>query len=161
MATPADEFMEVLKRQEDLHPDLALYIEKTSFGVCLRHPLVYGLFYTPQMNAMYNEQYKAKKQYIAQKLEEKNYSGVIWMYERPYRMEKFTEIAHNLSDKEYWDLLGSIWADSENLWQYGFMLGHLLNSPRPGRENMMDDDERELLTKLPEQFTGLEAVRST
>lgn len=157
MSNPSDEIMDVLKRQEDLHPDLALCIEKTSFPgsgiVCLRHPLVYGLFYTPQMNAMYNAQYKAKKEYIAKKLEEKDYSGLIWMYERPYRMEKFVEISHDLSDKEYWKLLGSIWADSENLWQYGFILGHLLNSPRPGRENMMDEDEQKLLAELPEQFT--------
>jgi len=150
--TMTPEYVELLTRQEELHPDLKPYVEKASFGACLRHPLVYGLFYTPEMNALYNEQYKHKQEYISNQLKKNNYSSIIWMYERPYRLEKFTEIAHNLSDKEYWELLGSIWSDSENLWQYGFMLGRLLNSSRPGRENMMNDDEQSLLSKLPEQF---------
>lgn len=146
------DLMDVLKRQEELHPDLAPYVEDCSFGKCLRHPLVYGLFYTPQMNAMYNEQYKAKTEYIQRSLKEKNFSSYIWMHERPYRLEKFTEIADDLSDTEYWELLGSIWSDSENLWQYAPWLRHLLNSPRPGRENMMDDSEREFLKTLPDEF---------
>lgn len=149
----ADKFNDLLHRQEELHADLLPYVEDCSFGQCLRHPLVYGLFYTPQMNAMYNAQYEAKKKYIASSLEEKNYSSYIWLHERPYRMEKFTEIIDEIDDKEYWKLLGSIWSDSENLWQYGSMLGHLLNIPRPGRENMMDEDEQKFIAQLPEEFT--------
>lgn len=70
----------------------------------------------------------------------------------PYRLEKFAEIQDELSDKEYWELLGSIWSDSENLWQYGYMLGWLINSSRPGREFMMEDNEKKFLDTLPDEF---------
>jgi hypothetical protein len=147
------ELQELFEKQEDLHPDLVPYLENTKIGLALRHPLVYGIFYTPQMNAMYNKQYKAKLEYIEKSLQEKNYSSYLWMHERPYRMQKFVEIIHEVSDNEYWELLASIWIDSENLWQYHFTLGNLLNNKRPGREKMMDSTEVEFLQKLPDEFT--------
>jgi hypothetical protein len=148
-------FMEVMQRQEELHPDLKPWIEKTSFGLTLKHPMVFGLFYHAGMNALYNEQYKAKKEYIEKRRAEKNWSGYIWMFERPYRLEKFSEIEEELTDDEYWEMLGSIWSDSENLWQYGSLLGWFVNNPKrkTGRDKMMDEHEKDLLARLPEQFT--------
>jgi len=149
----AKRFEEVMKRQEELHPDLKPWLVKTSFGLSLKHPMIYGMFYHPGMNAMYNEQYKAKAEYIEKRRAEKNWSGYIWMYERPYRLEKFAEIQDELNDHDYWELLGGIWSDSENLWQYGHMLGWLINSKRPGREAMMEDHEKKFLETLPDEFT--------
>lgn len=147
-----NDFMEICKRKEELHPDLAKYLGETSIGLSLRHPLVYNILHTPQMNAYCNAQYRAKKEYIKKLIADKKYSHVIWMYERPYRMEKFAEIKSLLTNKEYWELLGSIWSDSENLWQYGPMLDRLINSFRPGREAMMGDDEKEFLANLPDEL---------
>lgn len=147
------DFVDMMSRQEDLHPDLASCIENCSFGQCLKHPLVIGLFYHPGMNAMYNAQYKAKLEYIEKAKSSKNWSSFIWMHERPYRLEKFAEVEGELSDQEYWELLGNIWSDSENLWQYGSVLGWFINKDRPGRDAMMDEKEKELLAKLPDEFT--------
>lgn len=148
------EFVDMMTRQEELHPDLASCIfEEGTLGKCLKHPLIIGLFYHPGMNAMYNSQYQAKLKYIAEAEEKKNWSSYIWMHERPYRLEKFSEIESELSDQEYWELLGSIWSDSENLWQYGSILGWLINKNRSGRESMMDEHEKKLLAKLPDEFT--------
>jgi len=153
VATLPPEFVDIMTRQEDLHPDLVPWIEKTSFGECLKHPLIIGLFYNAGMNAMYNSQYKAKLEYIERAKSQKNWSSYIWIHERPYRLEKFVEIEDELSDQEYWELLGGIWSDSENLWQYGAILGWLINKERPGREAMMDEREKEFLAKLPDEFT--------
>lgn len=65
----------------------------------------------------------------------------------------FFDIRSELSDEEYWELLGDIWTDSENLWQYSWMLNTLLHSNRPGKAKMMNDDEHDFLAKLPEEFT--------
>jgi hypothetical protein len=147
------ELADMMTRKEDLHPDLVPYIENSSFGKCLKHPLLIGLFYHDGMNAMYNAQYKAKLEYIERAKKEKNWSSFIWIHERPYRLEKFAEIESELSDQEYWELLGSIWSDSENLWQYGAVLGWFINKNRPGREAMMDEHEKKFLAKLPDEFT--------
>jgi len=148
-----EELADILSRKEELHPDLAECIEKGSYFDSLKHSLVMGLFYSPTMNAMYNAQYKEKLKYIEKAKKEKNWSSYIWMHERPYRMSKFIEIKNDLSDKEYWSLLGQIWSDSENLWQYGSILNWLINEPRPGREAMMDEKEKEFMDKLPDEFT--------
>lgn len=151
----ARHFEEVMMRQEELHPDLVPWLCKSSFGQSLKHPLVFQIFYHPGLNALCNEQYKAKTEYIEKSLAEKRWSSYIWMHERPYRMEKFYEIQADLSDEEYWELLGSIWSDSENLWQYGYMLGWLINNPdrTNGREKMMDEKETQFLATLPDEFT--------
>lgn len=144
---------DIMSRQEDLHPELVPFIEDTSIGKCLKHPLVISLFYQSGMNAMLNAQYKAKLEYIERAKTQKNWSNYIWIHERPYRLDRFSEIESELSDQEYWELLGSIWSDSENLWQYGDSLGWLINRDRPGREFMMDEHEKEFLAKLPDEFT--------
>ncbi len=144
--------MEILQRQEELHPDLVPWIQNASFGKMLKHPLVFSMFYHPGMNALTNEQYKHKLKALEEAKKNKKWASYIWIHERPHRLEKFAEIQKELSDEEYWELLGSIWSDSENLWQYGSLLGFLVNIGRPGREAMMDDREKAFLDKLPDQF---------
>jgi hypothetical protein len=74
----------------------------------------------------------------------------VFMYERPYRLHGFLQIMHHLDDKNYWELLGSIWSDSENIWQNFKVWLKLLADDRPGKEHFMDAEEREALAKLPD-----------
>lgn len=151
--TLPDEFVDIMTRKEDLHPDLAKCIEHSTIGPSIKHPLIIGLFYTPSMNAFYNSQYNAKLEYIEKTKSSEDWSSYIWMHERPYRLDKFIEIKKKLSDEEYWKLLSGIWSDSENLWQYGKVLGFLINRDRPGRHAMMDEDEKAFFERLPNEFT--------
>ena len=144
---------EVMERQEELHPDLSSCLVEESLGTCIKHPLVIGLFYHPGMNAFYNEQYKAKLKYVKDSVEKKAWSSYLWIHERPYRIEKFAEIQGKLSDKEYWSLFGELWSDCENLWQYRIYINAIINSDRAGREEMMNEDEKLFLSKLPDEFT--------
>lgn len=146
---------ELMKRQEPLDPELKPWFEKGSGKLgwpTLKHPLVFGVPYMEAMNAMYNAQLKAKKEYAANALEEKKWSSYLWIHERPYRISQFVEIERKMSDKDYWEILGSIWSDSENIWQYKSILGMLLLSKRGDKEYFMDEEEREFLDKLPDQF---------
>ena len=144
--------MEDLFKEEPLHPDLIPFIEERQFGKVLHHPLMVQLFYNPALNHICNMQYAHKTEYIKKAVEAKEWDSVIWMYERPYRLEKFLEFREELTDKEYWSILGNIWSDSENLWQYKIIIEYILNADRPGREEMMDADEQEFLKSLPEEF---------
>lgn len=150
-----ESFEEVLKRQEPLDPELKPWLEKGRGALnwpMLKHPLVFGVPYMEAMNAMYNEQLKVKKENATEALEKQNWGRYLYIHERPYRFQKFVEIEHLMSDKDYWDNLGSIWSDSENIWQYKHIVAMLLLSSRDDKEHFMDDKEREFLANLPEEF---------
>lgn len=148
----SDELTDLFNKTEDLNPDLVHWIEDSSFGKNLKHPLVFSLFYHPQMNALLNKTYEHKKEATEKALENKEYAHYIWLHERPYRMQKLYYLAEEIPDEEYWEILGSVWTDSENLWQYDHLLDHLLTLPKKGKEKMMDEREHKLLSELPDEF---------
>jgi hypothetical protein len=94
--------------------------------------------------------YEQKKADLEKAIAEKKYSQIIFLHERPYRLEAFTQITKELSDAKYWSLLASVWTDTENGWQNLPTWRALFWSKRPGRENLMDADERFTLANLPE-----------
>lgn len=154
MPESQQEFFRLLTKKEDLHPDLSPYLEtRKGLGRVLKHPLVFDIFYHPQSNARLNKQYEVKQKYIAATLEDGKFAAALWLYERPYRMERFYEWRDRMPDDVYWDLLGKVWTDSENLWQYDYLLEILLRSERPGRDKMMNDREKAFLADLPDEFT--------
>lgn len=144
---------ELFQTQEELHPELQKYIGDTGvLGPVLKHPLVFGVPYTPLMNAMYNEQLKCKQCYLEEATTKGDWSHYIWLHERPYRVEAFLKIKDNLTDEQYWNLLAEIWIDTENQWQYKQWFMHLMTARASGREHLMHDDERELYNQLPDEF---------
>lgn len=142
---------ELLSRKEPLDAELQPYIEKDKIWTILRHPLVFGVPYMEPMNAFYNAQLKAKKERIKECLENKAWSSFFFMHERPYRLSKFLEVRHLMSDEEYWSNLGSLWSDSENIWQFEKILPTLL-AKQTGRDFFMNEEEKKFLNNLPDQF---------
>lgn len=141
----------VLARDEELLPELQPWVEETEMGIrLLKHPLVATI--APH-NAMANEQYRAKKRMLDNAMLAKQWDRVIWLHERPYRLDAFMEIQENLSDEEYWSLLGDIWVDSENIWQNREEWAECLTSPRPGRHFLMSEEDRRALEALPDTLT--------
>jgi hypothetical protein len=149
-----DELHELMTKKEDLHPDLVWHLEynEATGWWFLKHPLVFSVPYNECFNAMLNAQYIAKKEMLHTCLEKKDWHQYIFLYERPYRCFAFRQIMKKLTNVEYWDLLGSIWSDSENIWQNYSLLKRFLNSKRSGKENFMDDDERKMLADLPNEI---------
>ena len=147
-----DKFMELLNRQEELHPDLKPHLSVVgNLGPCIRHPLIYSMLHHDAMNAMINQSYLFKKEEVQKRLDKGDYVGYIWFHERPYRWEALMEVAHKMADKDFWSTFGSIWSDTENQWQYASTIRAMLKSGRPGREHMMDEDEHQLLADLPDE----------
>ncbi len=150
-----DKYIRLLTTQEPLHPDLKNHIyEIERLGKCLKHPLVFSIIYTEQMNALLNEQYVVKKERAEQSLKEKDFSTHVWMYERPYRWEAFYSISSLLNDDEYWTLARSIWTDSENIWQLIPIIHDALtaNERLSSRSLMMTAEERKFLNELPDEI---------
>jgi hypothetical protein len=140
----------VEEMNEPLHPDLLPYFEEEgALGPQLRHPLVYQVpFFT---NGMANAYYKQKVKAIEDALAKKNYNTVVYLHERPYRIQAFLDVMESMEDADYWKLLSSIWTDTENSWQNFQMWNALLRSPRPERHNLMDEEELNHLASLPNE----------
>lgn len=119
----------------------------------IKHPLCFSIFHTEHMNHRMNQYLKYKLEAVQEALDRKEYETFIFLHERPYRLEAFLEIERNLSDEEYWKILGDIWTDSENIWQNKIIWGALLTSSRPKRKYFMNDEERAEFEKLPEKLT--------
>ncbi|MDE2095761.1 MAG: hypothetical protein KGL39_00770 [Patescibacteria group bacterium] len=151
--TVSESLTELWKRQEELHLELSLCIEdddRLNWPV-LKHPLVFAVPYASEMNAIYNAQLEHKKQALIEAKKDKEWSSYVFLHERPYRFQAFSKIQNNLTDVDYWDLLGGIWTDSENLWQIP-QLSQLLECSRPKQEHFMDQTERQFLNDLPDEF---------
>lgn len=138
---------------EELHPDLEDYYDEDGVAgfPALRHPLVYSvpLFSNGQANRIYELKLKQTREARLQK----KYERWVFLHERPYRLEAFGEICHNLKDTEYWGILGSIWTDTENQWQNLLVWKGALSSTRPFRHYLMDEKEDQALRSLPEFVT--------
>ena len=137
---------------EPLHPDLVPYFESDgALGAQVRHPLVYQV--PLWSNGSANAYYLQKKKDLDTALAEKNFNRVIYLHERPYRLQAFIEIAPRLLDTKYWSILSGIWTDTENQWQNLEQWKELLSANRPDRHYLMDESEVQLLNSLPELVT--------
>lgn len=151
-AKAAQEYMDLLAKQEELHEDLAAYLVEEGGMMMLKHPLVYDIPYFPGKNAVLNAQYKHKAAFRDKAEGEGNWGAYVGIHERAYRFNAFYEIEPNLSDVDYWRLLGELYTDCENVWQIDFM-AELFLSDRPGSEHLMNEAERQFLSHLPETVT--------
>jgi hypothetical protein len=78
----------------------------------------------------------------------------VGLHEKPYRLGAFLSICDRLSDREYWEALGSIWIETENLHEDQAQWLGALTAHRPGRARwLMDDADRATLAELGEEVT--------
>jgi hypothetical protein len=144
---------DILQKREPLVDELKQYLTTSHNMKVLRHPLVYGVPYSKEMNALYNEQLKHKKTRIKEARAAKNWILYIMLHERPHRinalMEIYTEIENN---QQYWELVRDVLMDSENLWQHKSHI-RLLLSMKEGRHHLMTYEEQDFLSKLDDNIT--------
>lgn len=135
----------------DLHPDLeAALVTLPNGWVCIKHPLVFSMLHHPMANSIVNAQLAAKREAVAKAELEKRWDTYIFLHERPHRCEALMDIADDLSNEEYWRLVGSTWTDTENAHQCYDAWEELLGSERGSRESLMTDEELVALAKLPD-----------
>ena len=156
MSTVGEKWVQEAQRRADepLHSDLVPFLEKSELlGTCLKHPLVYDIPHIPMLAFRANDTYAAKRKALAKALADKDWSSYIWLHERPYRRDALWTIRRKLTDREYWDLVGMVWTDSENIWQWGSLTRLLIGSQRPGRRYIMNKEERAALAAMPDTLT--------
>jgi len=149
---------EIMRRQEDLVPELAAYVEQGKMFKMIRHPLVFAVPYNPQLNAMLNESLKVKTEYAKEMLKKGDFSGYVFLHERPYRINAFNNVieehGHRVTDADYWDILSDLWRDSENIWQNQETWYDFLTGDRKGmKQHFMNEEDRATLNKMPDRVT--------
>lgn len=153
---PADqqEWAEKLQKwaAEPLHEDLEPWVEDGAFGKSLRHPLVFDI--PLMLPGRANEQYAYKQQAIKDALAAQKWHSVVFLHERPYRAEALAQLEwYKIPNKTWWGLVGSVWTDSENVWQNNEEWRQVWADDRPQRPQAMSKEERAFLRALPEKFT--------
>jgi hypothetical protein len=145
---------ELFQKKEELDEELkSCLVPGLLSDKMLAHPLLHEIFYDEAMNAIYNERLKAKKKAIREAKAEKDWSTVLWMYERPYRLDCFISIKEQLTPQDYWKFLAEIWIDSENIWQNKEKWKKLLSSDLPHKELFMSEEEQEKLSSMDKTIT--------
>jgi hypothetical protein len=139
----------------ELHRDLVPYLaESEVLGEVLKAPLVFMVPYLPAMAHLANEMYRTKTEGIRRAVAERKWHKIVWLHEKPYRLRAFLSICERLSDREYWEALGSIWIGTENLHDDQEQWLGALTARRPGRARwLMDDADRATLAELGEEVT--------
>jgi hypothetical protein len=75
---------------------------------------------------------------------------MIDLVERPYKMERLEALAPKMTDTDYWAALG-LWYTEQEFFNQA-QLRRLFAIDRPGREHLMDEEDRAFLAQLPESF---------
>ena len=153
-----DDFHEILQKKELLHPDLKAHFCHLPSGIpCIKHPLIFSIFHTDILNALTNKRYELIKSEVQDAIQQKDISRYVFLHERPYRLTAFNKALYflnlKISNKDYWELLGSIWTDTENSWQELDLWKIFFSSDRPCSKYLMDKDERKAFKNLPDKIT--------
>lgn len=138
---------------EDLCDELTEKITTIRGIQCVKHPLVNEMFYTPELNKSLNARLRAKREHLEECMVNAEWFDYIFTYERPWRIDALLEVSELVDDSQWWALVARVWMDSENIREMQEQWNLILHSDRPGREYMMDDDDRAALAALPEMFT--------
>jgi hypothetical protein len=153
MSESQKEWFRLAMADEELHPDLAECMEENeTFGMVLKHPLVFQVGYG--MPALANKMYEHKKERLAEAFQTQNWNTYVYLHERPYRMQAFQELIELdvLSDIEYWSLAGDIWTDSENIHEWASEWQMVLSSDRSSQGAMMSGADLYKFTRFPDRL---------
>lgn len=151
---PSEKLREMYQEAE-LNDELKPYLSVYNGIPMIKHPLIFSIFHTDIQNYIINKQYEWKKSAVKEALKKKNWGSYVFLHERPYRLvPAFSSISQKLDSKTYWELLGEIWVDSENIWQNSdWWLYFLEDGPLENKEYFMSEEDREEFKRLPEKLT--------
>lgn len=81
----------------------------------LKAPLVFMVPYVPALAATANRAYCMKREAVAAAEVAGKWQKVLWLHEKPYRMSVFLRVRDRMGDRDYWQGLGSMSLETENL----------------------------------------------
>lgn len=139
-----------LFEKEELHSELAKCVSEEYGLPVLKHRLVYSVPYLPVLNKSLNLLFSQKTDALSAASQAGLWKACIELFERPYRVEAFCHYRYLMSDTEYWELLATVWIDSENIRENQLVWEELLSSNRGCKQAFVGSGEE--LAAMPESF---------
>lgn len=121
---------------EELDAELQDHIFDGRLGKMVHHPLVIQVFYREHMNPMLNQMLRQKQKLVNEYMKERNYEGYVFLHERPYRLEALLEIVTYLKPEDYWNVIKSVYVDTENAYEFHDEWVSLMTSDIPVPDDM-------------------------
>ena len=150
-----EECLEKHNRIEPLRKDLERYLcfhEKEN-ALVIHHPFCNQQIYDLERCALIHEIIDERTPDADACFEDHDYEGYIYRIADGLRPQWLAKDAHLMPDDRYWTILGWVYWDLQ-FTHYNFDLFHqLFRADRPGRENLMEPDERDVLARLPDELT--------
>lgn len=157
-----DKWFKLMTTPEELHPDLAPYVFDMRIGrKGLNSPLVQDIPHRVGFGGIANAQYAAKKAAVEEFERQGNVAGFVFMHERPWRFEAMVEYFDRHPDipgKVFWEEVGHVWTDSENIYENLYEWKEVWNDTKPGKRFAMRASERKKLAALPDTVTVYRGV---
>lgn len=134
---------------EALHQDLIPYV----MDGMIHHPLLVQLL--PEDASYINQLYLQKLEKLKLAKASKDWDRYITLHERPYRLNALLiAIDSGLSDRpsDYWELVGQVWRESENIFENPTAWEKLWGSTIDGRHACMSTKDLQIFNSLPKQL---------
>lgn len=139
----------------ELHEDLKPFLTTTDFGMkCIHHPLVVSVMHHELLNEHTNKRYEYLKDEVEKCFENGDYDRYVFLHERPYRLNALIDVSEQDNDsREYWDLVKSVYTDSENIHQNFSDWYEILTTKSNNKKQLMNSIERKALSFMGDEIT--------
>jgi hypothetical protein len=143
-----------------LADELKEHLERDRSGYWfIRHPLVMFACYEPgngQHAEIANTWLEKKQEGLRQAVDRGDWRLALMLHEKPWRLRALMDYGPKMSDEAYFENLGAVWTEIENVWQYHEVVPCMLaptGRDKRKRHLMMTTEEQAVLRGLPEVIT--------
>jgi hypothetical protein len=147
------EYQEKLSRFEPLRKNLLKYVEETPVGYFIRHPFCNDMIHSLNHCALIHERIDRWAAKADPLFEAHDYEAYINCIDIHSQADWLAKDADLIPDDRYWPLLSRIYQCQKYTHYSRDVFDRLFRADRPGRENLMTAEEREILARLPDELT--------
>lgn len=145
---------ELCSKKVPLLPELQEYLFEGEDGtLTLHHKLIIEMDINEEYCGLINHQYEQRQRRYDKSVEERDWRNVFLLVHKPYLIDQLLEIEDDLNDEEYWHWMGVVYRRLEVHSSDTYLIAGMLRNPRPGRQHLMDEKERQFLAELPDEIT--------
>lgn len=142
----------VLNKKEELCEELEQYQYEESGMLVVKHPLVFSIPHSKEINHFINLQLENKLKLLEKYINENKWSSAMMLYEKPYRVKFIHANMNDIPDDQYWPILRDTWIMTEYLYIDKDIWLELLNSDKKYKDTFMSKEDLQSFNNLPDAF---------
>lgn len=145
-------YEEIQEPYEPLRQELYRYLEKSRWGHFIRHPFCNDLIQNLDYCSRIHEQIDERAAVADKCFEDQDWEGYLGCIDVSLQPEWFDKDKDLFSDEQYWRLLGGVYQYQRCTHNRRDLFDELFRSERPSREHLMNEEERAIFARLPDEF---------